>query len=143
MRKILFSIFAAVMAIGFVGCEYDDSELVGRVDNLEQRVLTLEQLCQQMNTNITAMQAIVNALQTQDAITSVTPITEGSKTIGYTITFAKGEPITIYHGQDGKNGADGEDGKDGYTPVIGVDQDEDGVYYWTLDGEWLPDAEGN
>lgn len=131
------------MAIGFVGCEYDDSELVGRVDNLEQRVLTLEQLCQQMNTNITAMQAIVNALQTQDAITSVTPITEGSKTIGYTITFAKGEPITIYHGQDGKNGADGEDGKDGYTPVIGVDQDEDGVYYWTLDGEWLTDADGN
>ena len=143
MKKILFSIFVAVMAIGFVGCEYDDSELVGRVDNLEQRVLTLEQLCQQMNTNITAMQAIVNALQTQDAITSVTPITEGSKTIGYTITFAKGEPITIYHGQDGKNGADGEDGKDGYTPVIGVDKDEDGVYYWTLDGEWLTDADGN
>lgn len=143
MKKILFSIFAAVMAIGFVGCEYDDSELVGRVDNLEQRVLTLEQLCQQMNTNITAMQAIVNALQTQDAITSVTPITEGSKTIGYAITFAKGEPITIYHGQDGKNGADGEDGKDGYTPVIGVDKDEDGVYYWTLDGEWLTDADGN
>lgn len=143
MKKILFSIFVAVMAIGFVGCEYDDSELVGRVDNLEQRVLTLEQLCQQMNTNITAMQAIVNALQTQDAITSVTPITEGSKTIGYTITFAKGEPITIYHGQDGKNGADGEDGKDGYTPVIGVDKDEDDVYYWTLDGEWLTDAEGN
>lgn len=143
MKKILFSIFAAVMVIGFVGCEYDDSELVGRVDNLEQRVLTLEQLCQQMNTNISSLQSLVSALQNQDYITSVTPIKQGNDVIGYTITFAKGEPITIYHGQDGKNGADGEDGKDGYTPVIGVDKDEDGVYYWTLDGEWLTDAEGN
>ncbi len=143
MKKILFSIFAAVIAIGFVGCEYDDSELVGRVDNLEQRVLTLEQLCQQMNTNISSLQSLVSALQNQDYITSVTPIKQGNDVIGYTITFAKGEPITIYHGQDGKNGADGEDGKDGYTPVIGVDQDEDGVYYWTLDGEWLTDADGN
>ncbi len=131
------------MAIAMVGCEYDDSELTNRVNNLEDRVVTLEQLCSQMNTNITAMQAIVNALQTQDAITAVTPITEGGKTIGYTITFAKGDPITIYHGQNGKDGADGEDGEDGYTPVIGVDQDEDGVYYWTLDGEWLTDADGN
>ncbi len=136
----------AVMAIAFVGCEYDDSELTGRVNDLEGRVQTLEQLCQQMNTNISAMQAIVNALQTQDAITAVTPITEGGKVIGYTITFVKGDPITIYHGQDGKDGAngkDGADGEDGYTPVIGVDQAEDGEYYWTLDGEWLTDTEGN
>lgn len=123
------------------GCsEYDDSELTGRVDNLEGRVQTLEQLCSQMNTNISAMQSIINALQSQDAITAVTPISENGKTIGYTITFAKGAPITIYHGQDGKDGSNGEDD---YTPVIGVDQAEDGEYYWTLDGEWLTDTEGN
>lgn len=131
------------MVIGFVGCEYDDSDLWNEVNSLKDRVLTLEQLCQQMNTNISSLQSLVSALQNQDYITSVTPIKQGNDVIGYTITFAKGEPITIYHGQDGKNGADGEDGKDGYTPVIGVDKDEDGVYYWTLDGEWLTDADGN
>ena len=57
--------------------------------------------------------------------------------------------MTIYHGQDGAEGAPGQDGldgtngKDGHTPVIGVRQDEDGVYYWTLNGEWLLDEEGN
>ena len=100
MRKFLLSIFTALLALGFVGCEYDDSGLWNEVNSLKDRVLTLEQLCQQMNTNISAMQAIVNALQTQDYITSVTPISQGGKTIGYTITFAKGEPITIYHGQE-------------------------------------------
>jgi hypothetical protein len=29
------------------------------------------------------------------------------------------------------------------TPVIGVAQDTDGVYYWTLNGEWLLDDNGN
>lgn len=35
---------------------------------------------------------------------------EGGKEIGYTISFKKGNPITIYHGQNG-NGDQGE-----YTP---------------------------
>ena len=34
-------------------------------------------------------------------------------------------------------------GKDGHTPTIGVKKDTDGNYYWTLDGEWMQDSEGN
>ena len=37
----------------------------------------------------------------------------------------------------------GKDGADGNTPVIGVKKDTDGIYYWTLDGEWLTDEKGN
>ena len=135
-----------MMAIGFVGCEYDDSEIWNEMGSLKDRVVTLEQLCQQMNTNISAMQALVNALQNNDYITSVTPISQGNDVIGYTINFTKGESITIYHGKDGADGQDGQngaDGNDGYTPVIGVEKAEDGIYYWTLDGEWMTDAEGN
>ena len=40
-------------------------------------------------------------------------------------------------------GTPGADGQDGYTPVIGVRMDTDGIYYWTLDGEWLLDDQGN
>ena len=145
-----FWIVAALMLM--VGCskEYDDSVLVGRVDDLESRVQRLEQLCQQMNTNISSLQTIVTALQNNDYVTGVTPITENGKTIGYTITFAKAQSITIYHGKDGQNGADGKDGQDGadgkdsdYVPAIGVKKDTDGIYYWTLDGEWLLDDAGN
>ena len=95
------------------------------------------------------MQGILEALQNNDYITSITPIMEDSKEIGYTIYFKKGNPITIYHGQDGQNGQDGkpgedgQNGQDGYTPQIGVKQDIDGIYYWTLDGEWMTDENGN
>ena len=99
-----------------------------------------------MNSNISSLQSIMEALENNDYITGVTPIIEGGKEIGYTISFKKGNPITIYHGQNGQNGQDGkpgEDGQDGYTPQIGVKQDTDGIYYWTLDGEWMTDESGN
>ena len=110
---------------------------------------SLKVLCNQMNTNIESMQNILVALQNNDYITDVTPIMEDGKEIGYTIYFKKRNPITIYHGQDGQNGQDGkpgedgQDGQNGYTPQIGVKQDTDGIYYWTLDGEWMTDDNGN
>ena len=132
------------------GCsdEYDDSALTGRVDDLESRVEKLEELCRQMNTNISSLQTLVTALQNGDYITSVTPVTSGGQTIGYTMTFKHALPITIYHGtngkdgQDGTDGKDGQDGKNGTTPVIGV-APYNGVYYWTLNGTWLTDTSGN
>lgn len=135
---------AAFLGLMTVGCsdEYDDSALTGRVDNLENRVAKLEKLCEQMNSNIEAIQALVNAAQNNICITAVIPLTENGVNIGYSIQFTKGDPITIYHGQDGKDGQDGQDGRDGITPVIGVKQDTDGIYYWTLNGEWLTDEGG-
>ncbi|MBQ2374940.1 MAG: hypothetical protein II299_07510 [Alistipes sp.] len=143
--KKLSTILSFVWMCLSIGCSepYDDSAIRYDIEDLKERVAKLEELCGQMNNNISSLQAIVAALQNQDYITSVTPITENGVTIGYTITFAKGTPITIYHGQDGKDGANGNDGKDGYTPIIGVKQDTDGIYYWTLDGEWLLDENGN
>ena len=145
MKKILCFLFAVSILSG-CGDDYDDSALTGRVDDLENRVTKLEELCKQMNTNISSLQALVNALQDNDYITGVTPITKDGETIGYTISFAKSAPITIYHGEDGKDGQDGKpgkDGNDGSTPIIGVKQDTDGVYYWTLNGDWLTDDSGN
>lgn len=161
MKKKLIFVFASVL-LAAACSKYDDSALTGRVDRLESRVSSLEALCQQMNTNISSLQSLVSAVQNGDYITSVSPVTQGDRTIGYTIAFAKGPSITIYHGQDGedgKNGANGKDGqpgapgasgqngkdgqagtpgRDGSTPEIGVKED-DGVLYWTLDGDWLLD----
>ena len=144
--KKLFTILS-IVSICFTSCTtYDDTELAGRVENLENRVLALEKMCKEMNTNISSMQTILKALQDNDYVTGVTPIVENGATVGYTITFTNSAPITIYHGKDGKDGLDGtngKDGQDGYTPVIGVKQDSDGNYYWTLDGQWLTDENGN
>lgn len=145
MKRILYLLFA-VSTLWSCNSDYDDSALTGRVDDLENRVAKLEELCKQMNTNISSLQTLVDALQNKDYITSVVPITKDGETIGYTISFTQSAPITIYNGQDGKDGQDGkpgEDGKDGSTPVIGVKQDADGIYYWTLNGDWLTDDSGN
>ena len=127
----------------------------------------LQTMVNKLNTNISALQAIMEALQNNDYVTDIQPIIDNGIEIGYTILFAKSPSITIFHGKDGadgsygapgQNGEDGKDGKDGYTPVLGVkasdedwsldndwNEDSEGQtrYYWTLDGEWLLDSNGN
>ena len=130
--KKLFFIAALCCAAVFSSCnEFDDSLLWEKINDHEKRIAALEELCKQMNTNISALQAIVTALQDNDYVTGVAPITKEGETIGYTITFSKSDPITIYHG------------KDGHTPQLCVKPDTDNIYYWTLDGEWLLDSSGN
>ena len=147
--KLLTSI---ALFIVLSGCDVTFEDLNRRIDGLEDRIEALEELCAQINTNIASLQVLVNAVQGNDYITSVTPIVEGEDTVGYTITFTKSGPVTIYHGrngedgQDGKdglNGQDGQDGQDGHTPQIGVAQDTDGLWYWTLDGSWMLDGNGD
>ena len=130
MKKLLT--FAALFAVvALTSCKYDDDDIWNSVHGLENRVAKLEELCKQMNTNISSLQTIVTALQNNDYVTGATPLMKDGKEIGYTITFSKSNPITIYHGKDG------QDGEDGTTPTIGVKQDADGVYYWTLNGEYI------
>ena len=127
MKKLLA--FAALFAVvALTSCKYDDDDLWNSVHGLENRVAKLEELCKQMNTNIASLQTIVTALQNNVYVTGTTPFMQDGKEIGYTITFSKGNPITIYHGKDGQNGEDGEDGEDGTTPAIGVKKDTDGEF---------------
>ena len=141
MKKFSLLLLTLVVCC-FTACHKD---IWAELENLDQRVTKLEELCKEMNTNITSLQTIVDVLQANDYITGIVEIKKNGEIIGYTITFGKHDPITIYHGQDGKDGADGKDGQDGSAnaPVIGVAQDTDGVYYWTLNGEWLLDDNGN
>ena len=128
--KVLSIICLALLAI--VGCRKKEiNKLKDEINDLKTRVTVLEGLCKQNNTNINSLQTIVNTSTTQgDYITSVTPITGNGETIGYTITFANQGPITIYNGTNGD------------SPVIGIAKSSDGSYYWTLNGEWLLDDEG-
>lgn len=139
--KRLFTLCAIVMAVAVSSCsKFDDTEIWDKLNDHESRITALEELCKQMNTNIDALQTIVEALEKRDYVTNVSPVRKDGEVIGYTISFADSDTITIYHGE---NGQDGADGKDGYTPQIGVMKDTDGIYYWTLDGEWLLDGKGN
>ena len=126
MKKLLSLLMCGLLLFG-CGDKYDDSALRNDLNDLENRVAKLEELCKQMNTNISSLQKIVVALQDNLSISKVEQISDG-----YIIHFSDGSTATI------KNGKNSED-----APIIGVKKDTDGIYYWTLDGEWLTDEKGN
>ena len=134
MKKLL-TLFAIALVVVVSSCsKFDDTPIWDKLNDHENRITALEELCEQMNTNIDALQTIVEALEKNDYITNVSAVRKDGEIIGYTITFAHSDTITIYNG---------ENGKDGYVPNIGVMKDTDDIYYWTLDGEWLTDENGN
>ena len=78
-----------------------------------------------MNQNISSLRTILEALQAQKRITDV-----ASTSTGYVITFSDNSSITLRHGNDGA------------TPKISVRQDTDGIWYWSINGDWLLDSSG-
>ena len=138
-RKTLTLLLLA--ALTFAACKYDDSALWEQVNqNTEElaaqaaRIAALEAWQAETNTNIEALQTL---LSTTDYITAVTPVVKDGVEVGFTISFLNTPSITIYHG------AKGDKGDTGDTPQIGAAQDDDGNWYWTLNGEFLTDTDGN
>lgn len=119
---------AALIALG--GCTRV-SELEDRIEEVEGRVDALEALCLKLNTDITALQTLVQAQTEANIYISNVEDVEN----GYKITFSNGKTYVI---QDGEKGSKGDKGEEGAAPVVSVRQDSaDGGYYWTLNGEWL------
>ena len=138
-RKTLTLLLLAALTLA--ACKYDDSELWEQVNqNTEElaaqaaRIAALEAWQAETNTNIQALQTL---LSTTDYITAVTPVVKDGVEVGFTISFLNTPAITIYHG------AKGDKGDTGDTPQIGAAQDDDGNWYWTLNGEFLTDTDGN
>lgn len=138
MKRILIAFLSALLLL--TSCH---KAIWDKLDDHEKRIARLEQLCNQLNTNISALQAIVDVINARDYVKDVLPILEDGKEIGYTITFNGHNPVTIFNGKDGVDGKDGKDGENGHTPMIGIRKDFDGIWYWTLDGEWVLDENGS
>lgn len=118
--KCIFNCFAvfAIMAGSFCSCS--DYVQKDQFESLEQRVSTLENLVKDANSNISTLESAVSVLQGKVSVADVSETADG-----YVIRFSDGKTATI------------KNGKDGGSPVIGIKKDDDGKYYWTLDGEWL------
>ena len=127
MKKIL--LLAAIFATA-VSCErYDDSAIWEEIA-LQSRRQTLETLSNQMTTNISSIQTIVSALNSDDRISNVMKIMDNGKDAGYMLNFEKSGTASLYHWMNRY---------EGYTPSLGVRVDDSGKYCWVLDGEWLLD----
>lgn len=95
MKKIVAVILA--LAALFSCDKYDDSAVRSDIDDLQSRVTALEQQCRLMNGNISALQALVSAVQGRDCVVSVADLSDGT---GYSITFASGRTVTLRNGKD-------------------------------------------
>lgn len=130
MKKFITILCTTLLAVA--GCQHDD--IWEKLNDHEQRIEQLEKLCRELNSNISALQTILTAIQQNDYVTEVMKIMENGVEVGYSITFAKGGTVNIYHGTDGT---------DGSVPNIGVKKASDGEYYWTSDDQWITDENGN
>ena len=98
-------------------------ELETRVDSLDGRLTELEKKVAEMNIQIDAIQKLLSG---KYFVKDVADLEDGS---GYKLTLVdvngKSTVKVVLNGQDGE------------TPVVGVRQDSDGNWYWTVDGQWL------
>ena len=132
MQKLLAICYAVFLV---AACEkYDDSWIKDEFADVDGRLDELEKKCKEINTEIVNIQELIKALQQNDFVTDVKQLKENGKVVGYEICFSKNESVRLYHGKDGV---------DAHVPQISVKQDADGIWYWTVDGEWMKDAEGN
>ena len=134
-RLVKYLLVCSVFFTFTAGCaDLFREEIYDIHEELDKINARLDELCEEMNTNISALQTIIEALQQKDYVEKVVPIKEGDVEVGYTIHFTQSGPVTIYHG---------EKGDDGHSPIVGMKQAEDGRWYWTIDDEWMRDTEGN
>ena len=124
MKKLISYFMALVTVVAVVSCErYDDSGIQNELSNIKSRLSSLED---KVNGDISSIREILNALDNKITIASITE-TES----GWVIKFSNGKTVTVSNGGDSAN-----------APVVGVKKDSDGLYYWTLDGQWLLDNDG-
>lgn len=127
-RNVVTGIALAVVAgLLNTSCtqEFDPSYLEQQIKDLDNRLTQLETTVKGMNSQIADLQTIVRSLESNSHILSI-----DQKSDETVITFSNGKTVVI------RTSAAPQ------APVIGV-KAVDGVYYWTLDGEFLLGSDGN
>ena len=136
--KIMLLLLVSLLA---AGCSepYDDTDIRNQYKLLVSRVNRLEELCKALNNDVTSLKEIIVSLEKRDYIESVMETGDGDGFLSYTIFLHSGKALTI------RNGRDGNDGKDGADAVfeLGVRQYNDGIWYWTINGDWVIDEDGH
>ena len=138
MKKALF-IIMSLCAAAMWSCTVeidrtDDGSDNGQTDSTQTDPGTsvdLDSFCEIMNANIASLQAIVEAFEEDDYVASFeeTKNSMPEDYVTYSVRFNAGPSAEIWCRKDG-NDSKG-------VPQISAARDEDGKWYWTLDGKWL------
>lgn len=123
--------FLTAFAVTSCTEKFDSSLIEKEIEDIKNRLSLLEETVNGLNADVRQIRSVVDAMEKNISVVDVTETTDG-----YSIVFSDGKTIYIR-----ANVRDGVDGKDGETPVIGV-KEYDGVLYWTVNGDFLLDANG-
>ena len=129
--KVKAIIICIISSLIFCSCNSKFDVFDDRIDKVENRLEELEKWCDKLNNDLIAIQLIVEALQQDAYVRSVSPIMKDGVEIGITITISNGEVVIMYFGRHES------------SPSIGAAPSDDGKYYWTLDGEFIKDDTGS
>ena len=102
------------------------------LDETHAKLKALQELADAVNNDLHILDLIVQEL---DDGHTILPESYRLTEDGYEVSFRDGKTIVIPFGKDGTDGRQ-------FVPV-GVQDDEDGFYYWKVDGEWLLDSLDN
>ena len=116
-------------------CRNGDRELEAIRQQLaehEQEIQALKAAVERINQDIASLQSVLREFQAGGYVSSVTENVKDGITDGYTLSFSDGRGAFLRTSR-----VDG-----GSAPSIGIRQDTDCQFYWTLNGSWLRDASG-
>ena len=135
MKRFAYTLCSLALCLASCApAAYDDSAVVDRLDDMEQRIEELEKQYGKAQEDIEALRTLIGVLQSRDYITSVTPILEGEEIVGYTITFANSDPIAI-------NTCGCEEGED--CIIVGIVENETEVIITLSDGSTITIPKGS
>ena len=132
---LLTATLSVWLGLTFSAC---DDRFGDELRSIGHRVEVLEDSLLQINNDMELLREVLVTIQKNGFVTDITHLPDGT----YSITFNDGRTVVL---RDGLIGADGRDGEDGTSESlnISVQMGEDGRWYWTLNGEWLLDNDGN
>ena len=117
-----------IMVLSLTGCQFRDD-----LTDIHASMIELSEQVEQMNVSINSLQILAEAATGLYSVSSVTPIRVKEEITGHTVAFSNGKSITIIEGKDGT---------DAHVPQISIGQENDGRWYWKLDGNWILDDKG-
>lgn len=126
MERTKWYLYLLMLLLLLSSCANTD-EIRDKLKDHEKRIEVLEQLVKKANESTSALQALIDKMSKQLTIVKYEELKDGS---GYVITMSDGSTITLKNGQGAP------------APAIGIKEDE-GLYYWTINGDYLLDGSGN
>ena len=135
-RALLLRVLLPFSLAAFTGCT---GMVQQELDETHAKLAALQELVRSVNQDLVSLGQVVSELDDSHTIVRESYLETED---GYELEFADGKKIVIHKGIDGQ---------DGRVFPIGVQKDEDGLYYWTIDNPydevdemvWLTDADGN